>query len=71
MKEGRGEGGEKPPSSGFSRKNAQTLFGLRLKKGKRHEQALPCSAIPSTPVAPKASQTRLDELTCAPCFMTP
>lgn len=52
-------------------KMLKPLFGLRLKKGKRHEQALPCSAIPSTPVAPKASQTRLDELTCAPCFMTP
>lgn len=47
------------------------LYGLRLKKGKRHEQALPCSAIPSTPVAPKASQTGLDKPTCAPCFMTP
>lgn len=51
-------------------KMLKLLYGLTLKKGKRHEQALPRSAIPSTPVAPKSSQTGLDEPTCAPCFTT-
>lgn len=61
MKEGRGEGGGKPPSSGFRQKTCQPRDGLTLKRANAISK--PCRALLSQGLLwhPKASQTRLDE----------
>lgn len=61
MKEGRGEGGEKPPSSDFRQKMCQPCDGLTLKRA--NAMSKPCHALLSQGLLwhPKASQTRLDE----------
>lgn len=58
MKEGRGEGGEKPPSSDFRQKMLQPRDELTLKRAKGHEQTPPLFAIPGAPMAPKSQPNR-------------
>lgn len=71
MKEGRGEGGEKSPSPDFRQKMLQPRDGLTLKRAK--VMSKPCHALLSQAPLwhPKASRTRLDEPTSAPCFTMP
>lgn len=69
MKEGRGEGGEKLPSSDFKRKSFQVRYGLMLKEGKHHKQELPCCEIPNVPVAPQGRPNQAGSADICPVLL--